>query len=110
MATVTDKERFTANIIDKSRYEKLSDTNKELFVMCRNSLLEIFPTVDMKGESYDEFTLAYAENFAFIQIKVFGVLTTQIESLKNELEKKMQDMQTLIQQAAASATSTETVK
>lgn len=108
MATVTDKEKFDAKIIDESRYEELSDRNKKLFIIARNSMLEIFPTVESKGESFDDIALEYAENFAFIQIGIFQDIIDSVDTLKLDLEKKIKDVETLIQQAATTSVSTAT--
>jgi hypothetical protein len=82
--TITDKPIFTVKIIDTVKYGKLSDSEKIIFQTLRNSLLEIMPS----DGTYSDEAIRYAENYAFINLKVF---TTNITKLIDDKISALQD-------------------
>lgn len=79
-STITDKKKFSCEVVDKPRYMNLSQEQKVLFDGIRNSMLEIFPTES--GYTYDNETIRYAENFAFISL----------DALEKYINKKLEDL------------------
>jgi hypothetical protein len=93
--TITDKRKFQAQIVDKKSFNSLSNTEKKLFEVLRNSILEILPTEKNNGETYPEICFKIAENFAFINLKAYETVTTEISKLEKELEKLKNQVQNL---------------
>lgn len=96
--TKTDKKTFSVKIIDQSKFNALSDDDKVIFEILRNSMLEIIPS-DSKGKYIDE-AVQYAENFAFIGLSVFEKfyetkIQKQLELLKSELSESIASLATL---------------
>ena len=87
MDTITDKKDFSCNVVDKSRYNSLSQQEKEYFEIFRNSILEIFP-VENKN-TYNDVTISYAERFAFIGIKTISKIVTELDEKLKKLEEKI---------------------
>lgn len=82
--TVTDKDDFKVPLIDGTRFKKLSLEQQQIFEFNRNAILEIFPQND-KG-SYDEMTINFAENCAFINLQSFDVILKSVETRIKTLE------------------------
>lgn len=78
METITDKKGFNCNVVEKYRYNSLTQEQKEYFEMFRNSILEIFPVGNKN--IYDDNTIAFAERFAFIGIQITDKITKDIET------------------------------
>lgn len=96
--TKTDKKTFSVKIIDQAKFNALSDNDKVIFEILRNSMLEIIPS-DNKGKYIDE-AIRYAENFAFIGLKVFDKfyetkIKSQLELLKTELSESIASLASL---------------
>lgn len=90
--TNTDKSNFKVAIFDKTRYDTLSNDDKEIFELTRNSILEIFPLNDKN--IYDELCLQFAENFAFIQLNMLNkFMDLKIQIKLTELEQKINNSQ-----------------
>lgn len=83
METITDKKGFSCNVVEKSRYNALSQEQKVYFEMFRNSILEIFPVGNKN--IYDDSTIAFAERFAFIGIQITDKLSKDIETKIKEM-------------------------
>ncbi len=79
--TITDKKTYVSKIIDTVKYSTLSDQDKVIFETLRNSLLEIMPLAENSNQHDDE-ALRFAENYAFINLKVFTTNITQIIDAK----------------------------
>lgn len=99
--TITDKKNFSVQIIDTEKYSKLSDTEKEAFLLLRNSMLEIMPITD---NNYDTEALRYAENYAFISYK--GIE----KYVDSKIDNKLKDFENKINQLISSMNTTSTVK
>lgn len=86
--TNTDKTDFSVIIVDKTKYNNLSNDDKIIFELLRNSILEIFPLNDKN--KYDELCLKFAENFAFINLNGLNKIIelkvqTAIQELRTEI-------------------------
>jgi len=75
--TITDKPTYTPSIIDTVKYGTLTNQEKMIFETLRNSMLEIFP-IKKNDPTHDNESLRYAENFAFINLKVITINVNQI--------------------------------
>lgn len=87
MQTITDKKGFSCNVVEKSRFNNLSQEQKEYFELFRNAILEIFP-VGPK-DTYDDNTISFAERFAFVGIRI-------TDKIQKSLEQKIQELQTTL--------------
>jgi hypothetical protein len=94
--TITDKKSFSCDVVDKKKFEQLSQEDKVTFEGIRNSLLEIFP-VEI-GNTYSNEAIRYAENFAFIMVPTVNKLVdSKLEKITNELKTQiMSEVQALI--------------
>lgn len=93
--TITDKNDFEVQIIDTEKFSKLNVTEKEIFETLRNSMLELMPLNDKN--IHDDEALRYAENYAFIGLKVFNKNVIKIVDLKiKELEDRINQRLNLI--------------
>lgn len=100
--TVTDKKNFNVPIVDTDKYAKLSDTEKEAFLLLRNSMLEIMP---IDTDNYNTEALRYAENYAYINYKGISKCVEAI------VDKKMNDFESKINKILATlSTTTSTTK
>lgn len=101
--TKTDKKTFSVKIIDQAKFNALPGDDKVIFEILRNSMLEIIPS-DSKGKYIDD-AVRYAENFAFIGLRVFEKfyetkIQKQLELLKNELSESIATLATLTTSAS----------
>lgn len=60
-------------------YNTLSDTDKEIYNLVKNSLLEIFPQVENQNKKleFDDMSRNIAENFAFVMMRALNKLVTE---------------------------------
>ncbi len=96
--TITDKPIFSAKIIDTVKYNTLTDQEKIIFETLRNSLLEIMPLQSNSNEFSIE-ALRYAENYAFINMKVFSktiidIINEKIFQLEQTINTRINTLQT----------------
>lgn len=75
--TITDKNSYKIDIIDTDKYNSLSEIDRKIFEVLRNSMLEIFPVVNNK---HDELSVRLAENHAFVQLNMISLITEKIKS------------------------------
>jgi len=85
--TITDKKDFKINIVDKEKFSKLTLNEQKLFEQIRNSIIEIFPFEDNK---FNDLSVMYSENFAFIQVKAINnIIEQRLEEKLKELEERI---------------------
>lgn len=91
--TFTDKNSFSSEVIDKKKYETLSQEEKETFEFLKNSILEMYGETVYKQKQPDNIEgitfvnihneiLKSAENFAFINLKGLHSLIDKIIEIK----------------------------
>lgn len=101
MKTLTDRKDFECVIIEKDRYNALSQKQKEYFELIRNSILEIFPVSMENSNRYDTNTVAFAERYAFIYCMFIDRFEATLkENIDIELGK-IRDIVTNLQQAGS---------
>jgi hypothetical protein len=71
-STITDKDKYIVEIVDTNKYDALTENEKTVFLILRNSILEIFPMNEKTGNP-DYEVRRYAENYAFINLKAITV-------------------------------------
>ncbi len=76
-STITDKTNYKIDIIDTDKYNSLSEIDRKIFEVLRNSMLEIFPVVNNK---HDELSVRLAENHAFVQLNMISLITEKIKT------------------------------
>ena len=87
--TITDKPLYEIKILDEVRFKKLNVEEQFIFEIIRNSMLEIMPKNE-KDNFHDEECVRYAENYAFINMKIFTVSIVKIIDAKiKKLEDKV---------------------
>ena len=86
-ATITDKKGFSCNVIDKERFNALSQKDKVFFEFFRNAMLEIFPVG--KNNTYENDTIIYAERFAFVSLNIMKTLNDDIDERLKAIEEKV---------------------
>lgn len=86
-ATITDKKGFSCNVIDKERFNALSQKDKVFFELFRNAMLEIFPVG--KNNTYENDTIIYAERFAFVSLNIMKTLNDDIDERLKAIEEKV---------------------
>lgn len=96
--TVTDDKKFKVSVLDEARFKALDVNKQKMFVFLRNGMLEIFPLNDKK--TYDESTLNFAENYAFITLQSFDVIINEI------IEAKINTLLTQVETLIATTTAT----
>lgn len=99
MRTLTDRKDFECVIIEKDRYNALSQKQKEYFELLRNAILEIFPVSMENSNRYDTNTVAFAERYAFIYMMFVDKFEALLkENIDRELDK-IRDIVVKLQQA-----------
>jgi len=89
--TITDKKTYKiSTIVDKPKYDKLSDSNKKIFELLRNSILEIFPIEESGIHNFE--CLRFAENYAFINLESF------VKGFEILFDEKIKDFETKIKE------------
>jgi len=96
--TITDKLSIKLIIIDETKFSKLSIDEQIIFEILRDSMLEIMP---LTNNSYDVECIRYAENYAFINLKVFTIgvekiINSKIKELEDKLNNQIRTIQTTI--------------
>ena len=94
--TITDKDEFKITFVNETRFSKLSVDEQTIFEMLRNSMLEIMPLTD---KIFNDECIRYAENYAFINLKVFSVgvekiINTKLKELEDKLNIKLNSITT----------------
>ena len=99
--TFTDKNSFSSEVIDKKKYETLSQEEKETFEFLKNSILEMYGETVYKQKQPDNIEgitfvnihneiLKSAENFAFINLKgLHSLIDKRIEIKMKEFENSI---------------------
>lgn len=99
--TFTDKNSFSPEVIDKKKYETLSQEEKETFEFLKNSILEMYGETVYKQKQPDNIEgitfanihneiLKSAENFAFINVKgLHSLIDKRIEIKMKEFENSI---------------------
>lgn len=92
---ITDSKTFDCRIINKSKYNELSENDKKLFEFSRNAILEIFPH---NNGVFEDYCLEPAESFGFVMLRAIK------DYVENEVMTKVQTL--IAASASASATNT----
>lgn len=100
--TFTDKNSFSTEVIDKKKYETLSQEEKETFEFLKNSILEMYGETVYKQKQPDNINgivtfpelrkeiLKSAENFAFINLKgLHSLIDKRIEIKIKDFENNI---------------------
>lgn len=99
--TFTDKNSFSSEVIDKKKYETLSQEEKETFEFLKNSILEMYGETVYKQKQPDNIEginfanihneiLKSAENFAFINLNgLHSLIDKRIEIKMKEFENSI---------------------
>lgn len=80
--TITDSNGYSNKLIDKERFNKLSENDKKIFEIQKSSLLEIMPLIDNK---HSEKCFELAENFAFISLGNFKIMFDKLTELETKI-------------------------